>query len=829
AVQAYRDLLADVRSILGSGTKIGYAADWSEYFGHQPADGTGDVHFHLDPLWASDAIDAIGIDVYWPLADWRDGADHVDREAGILSPYDPAYLAANLVGGEGYDWFYASPADRDAQVRTPITDGDYGKPWVFRFKDIKSWWLSEHFDRPSGIEAASPTAWVPQSKPFWFTELGCPAVDKGANQPNVFIDAKSSESALPYYSQGTRDDLIQRCYLQAFITGLDPASPAYIAGANPLSSLYGGRMVDLDRIHLYTWDARPYPAFPNNAEAWGDAANWRLGHWLTGRLADAPLSATVSAILGDYGFSHHDTSKLGGMLAGFVVDRILSAREALEPLQLAFFIDARESAGKLVFTQRGAQSPLAGLTSDELVERREGEALASVVRAQETDLPASAKLTFISAAGDYPPAVEEARRLAGHSGRIAVADLPFVLEPEQAARMAEIWLFEAWAARERAAFTLPPSRLALEPGDAVSLTLDGRTRLLRITDIGEHGDRDIEARGLDLDIYSGAAPIVRAPAGGPAVIVGQPLALFLDLPLLRGDEPPHVGYVAAAQQPWPGSVAFYRSPESSGFQLKATATAPATTGVTLDPLPAAATSRYDRGSVLRVRLDQGALASVTELALLAGANTAAICNEDGGWEVLQFGQAELVAPSTYALSGFLRGQAGTEDAMREPLSPGARFVALDAAVVPVDMTLDEIGLAYTWRCGPGNRDLASPYYTETTHAFTGRGLKPLSPVHVRATRSAGGDLALTWIRRTRIGGDGWEAPEVPLAEDSERYEIDILDGGDVVRTLSSATTSASYTAAQQIDDFGAPPPSVTVAVYQLSATHGRGTPRTAVV
>jgi hypothetical protein len=35
AVQAYRDLLGDVRSILGAGTKIGYAADWSEYFGHQ--------------------------------------------------------------------------------------------------------------------------------------------------------------------------------------------------------------------------------------------------------------------------------------------------------------------------------------------------------------------------------------------------------------------------------------------------------------------------------------------------------------------------------------------------------------------------------------------------------------------------------------------------------------------------------------------------------------------------------------------------------------------------------------------------------------------------
>ena len=389
------------------------------------------------------------------------------------------------------------------------------------------------------------------------------------------------------------------------------------------------------------------------------------------------------------------------MLAGFVIDRVLSAREALQPLELAFFIDARESDGRIVFAQRGSEFPAAELTPDLLVERRPGEPLATLTRAQETDLPASAKLTFISAAGDYPPAVEEARRLAGRSGRIAVADLPIVLEPEQAARTAEIWLFEAWAARERASFALPPSRLALEPGDAVSLTIDGRTRLLRITEIGEHGDRDIEARGLDPDIYSGAAPAVRPSPGGPIVIVGQPLALFLDLPLLRGDEPPYAGYVAAAQNPWPGAVAFYRSPESSGFLLKAVAPAPATTGVTLDPLPAAATSRYDRASTFRVRLDQGALASATELALLAGANAAAIQNADGDWEVLQFQSAVLVAASTYELSFLLRGQAGTEAAMRSPLSAGARFVLLDGAVTAVDMAPGEIGLAYTWRCGPG--------------------------------------------------------------------------------------------------------------------------------
>jgi len=670
-VAALIDLAADVRSVLGPGTKVAYAADWSEYFGHQPPDGSGDVYFHLDPLWASADIDAIGIDVYWPLADWRDGTAHADRQAGVLSPYDLAYLRANIFAGEGHAWYYASAANRNAQTRTAITDG-YGKPWVFRFKDLLSWWQNAHYNRPGGIESGSPTAWVPEAKPVWFTELGCPAVDKGANQPNVFIDPKSSESFLPYYSRGTRDDLMQRRYLQAFHEAFDPASPDYVAGANPVSGVYGGRMLDLDHVHVYCWDARPYPAFPTDTASWGDGANWRLGHWITGRLSNLPLAASVSAILADYGFSTHDASALSGTLTGFVIDRVLSAREALQPLELAFFIDARESDGAIVFAQRGIATIAAGLTPDALVERRPGDALATLTRAQETDLPSSAKLTFISAAGSYPPAVEEARRLAGKSGRVAQADLPLVLEDEQAAAIAETWLFETWAARERAAFSLPPSLLALEPGDLVSLETDGRTRLLRITELGEHGVRDVEARGIDPEVYGGATPAVRQrTGGGPGIVVGQPFVLFLDLPLLRGDEPPPAGYVVAAQSPWPGSIAFHRSPESANFLLKALAVAPAVTGVTLDPLPVGPISRFDRASTVRVRLDRGTLAAATELALLGGANAAALQNADGEWEVLQFQSAVLTAPATYELSMLLRGQTGTEAAMRTPLAAGA--------------------------------------------------------------------------------------------------------------------------------------------------------------
>ena len=49
AVQAFIALAAQVRTIVGAETKVSYAADWSEYFGYQPQDGTGDRLFHLDP------------------------------------------------------------------------------------------------------------------------------------------------------------------------------------------------------------------------------------------------------------------------------------------------------------------------------------------------------------------------------------------------------------------------------------------------------------------------------------------------------------------------------------------------------------------------------------------------------------------------------------------------------------------------------------------------------------------------------------------------------------------------------------------------------------
>lgn len=823
-VEVLVQLAADVKAVLGPDTKVTYAADWSEYFGHQPQDGSGDVYFNLDPLWASPAIDAIGIDLYWPLSDWREGRDHADAVAGAQSVYDLDYLKSNVAGGEGYDWYYASAEDRASQTRTPITDGQ-GKPWVFRYKDLKSWWLNPHFNRPGGVEQAAPTAWVPQSKPVWFMEIGCPAVDKGSNQPNVFVDPKSAETALPHYSNGQRDDFMQRRYLQALIEAFDPDA----SGANPISEVYGGSMVDPGRIHVYAWDARPYPAFPADTETWGDGGNWHRGHWINGRVASAPVADLVGRILGDAGFARFDASSLKGILPGYTIDRLMAPREALQPLELAFFFDAVESGDRIVFRPRGDAGPVVELSPDNLVEERPGAALLSLTRGQETELPGSAKIIYASAANEYRQAVAEARRLAGASGRVSQADLALVLDAEQAAAIADAWLFEAWAARERASFILPPSKLAVEPSDVVRISDRGRSRLLRLTEVGDRGAREVAALSIDPALYALGEGPARAARTAPPAPSGQPIGYLLDLPLLRGDEPEHARYFAASQSPWPGAVALFRSPTETGFTMLGLAGAPAIVGELAEALAPGPLGRFDRGSRLSVQLASGELFSAEELQLLAGANTAAVRNAAGEWEVLQFQSATLVAPGKYELSGLLRGQAGSEGAMGAEVPAGAPFVLITQALVRVDMAPGEIGLAFNWRFGPANKDLGHSSYVQEQHAYRGLGLRPLSPVHVRGRRNESGDLNLTWIRRTRKGGDSWEASEVPLAEDGERYELDVLDGQTVKRTFVATAPAVTYPAAEQVADFGSPQPSVSVRVFQISSVWGRGAPCSAVV
>ncbi|MCF6329576.1 MAG: glycoside hydrolase TIM-barrel-like domain-containing protein, partial [Henriciella sp.] len=217
-VEALISIASEVRAIVGPGVKISYAADWTEYGAYVPGDGSDDVLFPLDGLWASVDVDFVGVDWYPPIGDWRDGDAHLDVLAGFQAADDATYLAANMAGGEAYDWYYADQTARDGQVRTPIVDTAHGEDWIFRAKDLAGWWAASHHARPGGVRDAAATAWTPGLKPVRLNEIGFPAIDRGGNAPNLFFDPKSDESALPPYSSGARDDLYQRRALSAALT-----------------------------------------------------------------------------------------------------------------------------------------------------------------------------------------------------------------------------------------------------------------------------------------------------------------------------------------------------------------------------------------------------------------------------------------------------------------------------------------------------------------------------------------------------------------------------------------------------------------------------------
>jgi hypothetical protein len=827
AVQAFRDLAAAVRSILGAGTRISYAADWSEYFGHQPGDGSGDVFFHLDPFWADANTDFVAIDNYMPLSDWRDGFDHADAQAGWPAIHDRAYLQANIAGGEGYDWFYASEADRSTQLRTPITDGAAGKPWVFRYKDLRAWWSEPHFNRPGGVESGTQTAWVPQSKPVWFTELGCPAIDRGTNQPNVFFDPKSSESFTPYFSRGWRDDAIQRAYLEATYLWWGAAAN------NPTSSVYGGRMVHVPECAAWTWDARPYPFFPALTGVWTDGPNWRLGHWLTGRLGAVSLAALVRHLCLRAGLPVHviDVSGLWGAVEGYVIGALESPRASITTLARHFGFDAVETGGVIRFVMRG-RAAVAEIGADDLVAapdpRAEG---LELTRAQETELPQALKWQLARADEDYDAAQVEAQRITVSASRIASEAFPMAVAPEEAERRCRRALMEAWIGRETVNFRLPPSRLALDPADVIRLQHDGRSLDFRLLSTADAEARGIEAIRQDRAAYDLPPGDPRPASLARPLVLAAPVVAFLDLPQLTEDQPAHRPFLAAHARPWPGELAVFRSPGSDGFELLTAVPARARMGVLAFDLWPGPVSRFDLGNALTLDLFTGSLESVTDLALFGGANALAVEASPGVWELVQAGAAELIAPGRYRLTRLLRGQRGTEGAMGNPTPAGARVVMLDSTLTPLPIALGDIGLPWNWLVGPATRPPSDETYVAQAFTPAGLGLRPFAPVHVeqpwRRARVTG-DLTIRWTRRSRaLEADAWEQVEVPLGEEVEGYEVEVRDGATVKRVLTSSITSVLYSAAQQTADWGAPlGPGDTLAIriFQLSARLGRGAP-----
>ncbi|GLS32927.1 hypothetical protein GCM10007937_46370 [Mesorhizobium albiziae] len=319
---------------------------------------------------------------------------------------------------------------------------------------------------------------------------------------------------------------------------------------------------------------------------------------------------------------------------------------------------------------------------------------------------------------------------------------------------------------------------------------------------------------------SGALPV--AP-NQRLTVAGRPLAILLDLPMAPGAREPHRQLrIAAWNRAWRSQIAF-ASPEQTGFVQRASIPQAATVGQLLEPLGPGFSGRVDTNTIARVKLFDGELTDVSRLQLLNGGNVAAVRSNTGVWELIQYENAAEFAPDAWQISGLLRGQLGTTDAMAAGAAAGAHFVLIDEAVLSAGLLPAECRLPMNWRVGPAGYDFSDANFVQQSVTGGLRSSLPLAPVHLRGRKTAAGDFAIDWKRCGRIDADSWQGLDIPLGEESETYRIEIsAPGGPTVRTAISPTQGWTCGAAQMAADFSPIPSAIDVTVSQLSATAGWG-------
>lgn len=751
-------LAGDAKEILPQ-SKISYAADWSEYGSHVSP--RGDIGFPLDNFWGHNNCDFIGIDNYLPLSDWRDGTQHADAQSGVEEIYDPAYLAANVRGGEYFDWYYANDEERAAQLRRPIEN--HAGAWRFRAKDIRGWWENKHHPRLNNIQQRT-TKWRPRSKPVWFTELGCPAVDKGANQPNVFPDPKSIDGGLPHFSDGSRDDLMQSAYLRA-MQGFyeNPAN-------NPLSPTYGGAMVDMARIFYWAWDARPFPAFPYRLDVWSDGGNWHTGHWLNGRDAGAPLAVLLGALAAHQ--MHMENVK--GHVEGYALRGVSNAARDISPLLTAFGIDALPVGRRMRLSGRAITAPI-DIHADDILPH--GAGAQAVQRGQKPlgKLPNRFDLHFLDAAGDYGAGHVSARYEAGEQP-VARLNLPVAMGRGAAQILASRLLHALRGEHETISMRLPLSYLNIEIGDIIR----HEGLLWRVTELTYGHVLELHGVRHQPQIF-GSYQTHEAEADSATGVgeIARPELRLLELPA------PALRYFAAASEaplvaafatPWPQNVQLRRdgAPPLS-------VNAPSLMGMIVGALPAvseAPVGRWDRHTTLEIKLYGGTLASLPESEVLAGGNRLAV-ETDAGWELIQFARAELIGAGHYRLSHLLRGQFGSDYVGDAKPKNDAAVIVLGTAQIPLAERLDLLPQRLRFRFGPPSLPQDGYGWQDGDYEIRRTALACLSPVHGRLAwpQGFGEDWHIDWVRRTRFGGDDFAAAQVPLGEAHEAYRLMILADG----------------------------------------------------
>ncbi|MAB96920.1 MAG: hypothetical protein CMK71_02475 [Pseudomonadaceae bacterium] len=501
-------------------------------------------------------------------------------------------------------------------------------------------------------------------------------------------------------------------------------------------------------------------------------------------------------------------------------------RAALEQPQGAYPFDVIQSGYKIKCVPRG-QTSVVTIPWEHLGANDSDEAGDLITQSREMDsqLPAITAVSYLSSEREYATGEQIAQRINTAAVNRTDLELAMVLTDDKAAQVAEVLQGIAWLERTDFSITLPPIYLPLEPSDVVTVSSKNAIYELRLTEVNYTPDGRLECKAKP----NRAALYISSATGGTGItppstigLSGESLIVELDIPLVDEVSQNAVGFVTAATcytNGWPGAVLVRSADDGQTWEDLQAYTGMGGIGYATGVLPASPGHLIDQRS-LAVSFISGEPESITLGQLLTGYNYAAY-GFDGRWEIVRFQSATLNADTSYTLSGFVRGDKGTEWATGLHVA-GDYFILLDDPDNAfIGTAVQTIGLARDYRAVTSGASVDDA--ENTVFTYNGVNLECLSPVNARATRDGSGNLSATFTRRSRLGSSWWgTGVEAPVGETTQAYEIDVMSGATVKRTITSTTPAFSYSAADQTTDFGSAQASITFRIYQLSEIVGRG-------
>jgi hypothetical protein len=508
-------------------------------------------------------------------------------------------------------------------------------------------------------------------------------------------------------------------------------------------------------------------------------------------------------------------SALTDTVPGYSIDVRTQARACIDPLRSAFPFDLVGEDGKIRAKKRGQSSVMTISYGDLVLDESTNARPYDISHADHIDVASAVDVIYSDTALNYERSVQRAKRHTVASREITQMVLPIAISGDIARRAGEVALYSAWVARDQWTLNAARKHWELNVGDAFTFVDEvGTSRRMLCTKrelLGLTRLR-IEAVLDDATVYT--STVTGASAWTPPIIsvTLQKRLELLDIPILR-DSDDFPGFYAIGTVGTTSANLYESIDNGVTYSLLGTLQEAALGYSTTALGNFTGGNVWDTTNVVRVVVDAGELVSVTDAQVLAGLNAALI-----GREIIQYATATLVGTGTYDLSRLLRGRRGTEWAISLHNS-GEKFIPLPGGLSRINSSARNALRYYkAVKAGDSLTDTTAVAFSNTQV-----GLKPFSPTYVQGARDGSSNLTISWLRRSRIGSAWGTVIDMPLGEDAESYQIDIMQGSTVKRTINATTPTAAYSATDQTTDFGSPQASILVNIYQISATVGRGT------